>query len=121
MSSSRESTLCDYEALNAPKSNLTHLARLKAQNNNFKAKSRGFFIFKLFILARLGAFWARFWARFQKRLSTFGRVFGRVFKSACRNRWFGVGERRPRVGLGVSYQETISSAFSFTLQCQHCE
>ena len=35
MSNSLESTLCDYEALNAPKSNLTHLARLKDQNNHF--------------------------------------------------------------------------------------
>ena len=53
MSESPESTLCDYEALNAPKPNLTNLARLQAKNYHFSSKISRIFYFQNLKLARL--------------------------------------------------------------------
>ena len=50
---SPESTLCDHKALNAPKLNLTLLARLKAHNLIFSAKISRLFDFQMSKLARL--------------------------------------------------------------------
>ena len=53
VSRSSQSTLCVYEAWNAPKSNPTLLARLKAQNLIFSAKISRLFDFQISKLARL--------------------------------------------------------------------
>ena len=53
VSGSSQSTLCVYEAWNAPKSNLTLLARLKAQNCTFSCKISRIFYFQNWKLARL--------------------------------------------------------------------
>ena len=50
---SLESTLCDHTALNAPKFNLTFLARLRAQTFIFWAKISRLFHFQILKLARL--------------------------------------------------------------------
>ena len=52
-SESSESKLCDYEAWNAPKFNLTLLARLKAQKYTFSAQISRILDFQNLKLARL--------------------------------------------------------------------
>ena len=52
-SESSESKLCDYEAWNAPKCNLTLLARLKAQKYTFSAQISRILDFQNLKLARL--------------------------------------------------------------------
>ena len=52
-SESSESKLCDYEAWNAPKFNLTLLARLKAQKYTFSAQISRILDFQISKLARL--------------------------------------------------------------------
>ena len=52
-SESSESKLCDYEAWNAPKYNLTLLARLKAQKYTFSAQISRILDFQNLKLARL--------------------------------------------------------------------
>ena len=52
---SYESTLCIYEALNAPKTHVGVLARLKAQNLPFSAENSRIFDFQILKMARLKA------------------------------------------------------------------
>ena len=72
MSNSLESTVCDYEALNAPKSNFDTFGAIKSSKKHFKAKSRRFFILEIFILARLGAFRA---LNIEERIVKFRALF----------------------------------------------
>ena len=53
VSESSESALCDYEAWNAPNSNLTLLTRLKAQKYTFSAKISRILEFQIWKLASL--------------------------------------------------------------------
>ena len=51
---SLQTTLCDYVALNAPKSKLTFLTQSKAQHYNFQRKIQRIFDFQIF---EIGVFW----------------------------------------------------------------